>query len=909
MGQLGLFGDPPVDTATAPAVSGAGATQRPGTPSDSGARATQSTQSTRPSADRPDSRESAEGEPPQLPQASQPPQPPVPSQPAMKTQSSIQPHAPQPHRPEPPRRELRNVEDGPFSKALLARELNAAQLAAVTAPPQPLLVVAGAGSGKTRVITYRIARMLAAGAEPRRIFAVTFTNKAAGEMRERVSRLVWDRLNMPAGGLWIGTFHALSARLLRQWGAHIGIRKDFVVYDDDDQKRLMARVLIDLGVPERLFPVRQVLSAVDRAKNQGLGPSTFRADDYFDDVVGKAFALYEERLRAANATDFGGLLVEALRLFEEPTPAREELADRFDHVLVDEFQDTNSVQYRLVRHLSRGAGSITVVGDEDQSIYKWRGADIRNILDFERDHQGAAVVKLEQNYRSTGNILRAANAVIARNTERRPKRLFTEAGDGGPIVVFEGETERDEAEFVAGKISAGLSEAMSPRDYAVFYRTNGQARALEDALRSRDVPYVVVGGTRFFDRAEIKDLISYLRAVSNPDDAMALTRIINTPARGIGDATVERVAQLSRERRISFWEALRQASAASDDSPDGADSRVLGAAPRKKVAAFVELMDALRGEAPALGPAALAERILEASGYRDALAADATFEAEGRIENLLEMVAQMREYEREAEEPSLSGFLERIALASDVDGYDPEKGAVSLMTVHTAKGLEFPVVFLTGMEERIFPHARSIDDDSAVEEERRLCYVAVTRARRELYLTRVRRRRLSGQELPGVPSRFLSELPADALETIVTERPAGYYGGSTEGEGPWGGRWSRDTGDFSRGPSSSAAARRPLPSGGAAGIYGSGTGAKSGAHTGAKAAGKGARPGELEVDYDAGHDSGEPGGLVVGMKLRHAQFGVGEVRAWQGVGADLKVTVRFPTVGLKTILARFLKQP
>ena len=782
----------------------------------------------------------------------------------------------------PPRQPvLYDVQSGPFSDAALAAELNVPQHQAVVAPARPLVVVAGAGSGKTRVITYRIARLVAAGADPRRILSVTFTNKAAGEMRERVSRLLWERMGVSANGLWLGTFHSLSARLLRQWGEHIGIHRDFVVYDDDDQKRLLARVLIDLAVPERLFPVRQVLSAIDSAKNQGLSAADFRPHDYFDDVVAKAYALYEERLRAASATDFGGLLLSALRLCEEPTRARDEIRARFDHVLVDEFQDTNSVQYRLVRQLSGRTGSITVVGDEDQSIYRWRGADIRNILDFERDHNDTCVVKLEQNYRSTGNILRAANAVISRNTERRPKKLFTTSGDGASIVVFEGETERDEADFVAGRIAAGLEEAMSPRDFAVFYRTNAQSRALEEAIRARDLPYVVVGGTRFFDRAEIKNLIAYLRALLNPSDDLALQRIINIPARGIGDATVDRVAARAHECKVSFWSALEE----SAESPT-----LLGSGPRKRVAAFVELMNGLRHESDELGSAALAERVLEASGLRDALAADSSLESEGRMENLLELVAQMREYEREAEEPTLAGFLERVALASDVDGYDPEKGAVSLMTVHTAKGLEFPAVFITGMEERIFPHARSIEDPPGMEEERRLCYVAVTRARKQLYMSRVRRRRLSGMELPGIPSRFLADLPADAVEAIVMERPSEYEGGySADGAGPWGGQWSRPrSGAYAASRTASPAGSPRVP--------------KSPAR-------EPSAPGELVVDYDASGDAGNAGnaGLLVGMKLRHAQFGVGEVRGWQGESNDLKVTVRFPTAGVKTILARFLK--
>jgi DNA helicase-2/ATP-dependent DNA helicase PcrA len=772
----------------------------------------------------------------------------------------------------------RREPSGRFSREALARELNPAQLEAVAFPPKPLLVVAGAGSGKTRVITFRLARLLASGADPRRVMVVTFTNKAAGELRERAAKL----LGIPAqnmGGLWIGTFHSLCARLLRRFGEAVGLRRDFVIYDDDDQRRLMSRVLTDLNVPERLFPVRQVLSAVDRAKNQGITAANYTPGDYFDDVVAKAYTAYEARLASANATDFGGLLLSALLLCGGESPAAAELAGRFDHVLVDEFQDTNSVQYRLVRFLSKRTDSITVVGDEDQSIYKWRGADIRNILDFERDHPGAGVVKLEQNYRSTGHILRAANAIIVRNTERREKRLFTEAPVGDPIVLFEGETERDEAEFVASNIREALRQDAAPREFAVFYRTNGQSRVLEEALRSHDIPYVVVGGTRFYDRAEIKDLVAYLRALQNPDDELSLLRIINVPARGIGDATVERVVAFAREKKLGLWPAL----AAAIEDPE-----LLGAGPRKKLSAFVALMGGLREAARALPTASLAEKVLEESGYRDALAAEASLEAEGRMENLLELVAQMREYERETEEPSLSGFLERIALASDVDGYDPERGAVSLMTVHTAKGLEFPWVFLTGLEENVFPHARSVNDDSAVEEERRLCYVAVTRAMRRLFLSRVRRRRLSGQELPGIPSRFLRDLPSDAVESLVQPRPS-YLEVDTEGAGPWSGRWSRESTMPERVTPArgSAHGRPPAP---------------------ARPAGK---PGQITVHYDedAAPEGNEGLGLRIGARLRHPQFGVGEVRGWQSSGADLKVTMRFPTAGIKTILARFLTRP
>ena len=760
---------------------------------------------------------------------------------------------------------------GRFSASALHRELNPSQVEAVIYPPKPLLVVAGAGSGKTRVITYRLAHLLSQGADPRGILAVTFTNKAARELKERVERL-FGGPGEGTYGMWLGTFHGIAARLLRRFGTAIGVRKEFVIYDDDDSRRLMSRVLADMKVVEKNFPVRQVLSLIDRAKNQGVTADNFPSGDYFDEVVSKAYRLYEERLTAANAVDFGGLLLSARNLCKADCSAAPELAHLFDHVMVDEFQDTNSVQYRLVRFLSHRTGSITVVGDEDQSIYRWRGADIRNILDFEHDHAGAGVIKLEQNYRSTSNILRTANAVITRNKERRPKRLFTEQDAGAPVVAFEGDSEREEAEFVAATIGADLAKDAAPRDFAVFYRTNAQSRVIEEALRVRNIPYVIVGGTRFYDRAEVKDLLSYLRVLQNPEDSIGLQRIINVPARGIGNTTLDRLLAVATEHHASLFAALEIATQ---------DPAILGQAARRKVAEFFALMTRLRASL-ALPPAELAEKVLEESGYRDFLAADASLESEGRLENLLELVGQMREYERDSEEPTLSGFLERITLASDVDGYDPDKGAVALMTVHTAKGLEFDVVFVTGLEEGTFPHQRSIDDDGAMEEERRLCYVAVTRARKRLFLCRARWRRLSGQTFGGIPSRFLRDLPPEGVEHIVTPQRS-YQDVNTEGAGPWQGRWNKDGGNTRSPPG------RPAPPSGAA------------------------PRGEITRHYDEGAAPGGAGegelGLRVGVKVRHAQFGIGEVRAWQSSGADLKVTVRFPSVGAKTVLARFLARP
>jgi DNA helicase-2/ATP-dependent DNA helicase PcrA len=549
-----------------------------------------------------------------------------------------------------------------------------------------------------------------------------------------------------------------------------------------------------------------------------------------------------------------------------------------------------------VRFLSLRTGSITVVGDEDQSIYRWRGADIRNILDFTRDHPGATVIKLEQNYRSTNNILRVANAIIARNTERRPKRLVTEQGAGAPVTVFEGENEREEAEYVAGDIAAQTALGHAPRDFAIFYRTNAQSRVLEEVLRARNIPYIVVGGTRFYDRAEIKDLLAYLRFLQNPADSLALMRIINVPARGIGSTTVERLIAVADQHGLSLSAALEVATA---------DIAILGRAAQRKVADFSALLAELRN-ALGLSPAALAEKVLERSGYRDALTADGSLESEGRKENLLELVAQIREYERESERegeaPSLAGFLERVTLVADVDEYDADKGAVALMTVHTAKGLEFDAVFVTGMEEGIFPHQRSIDDDGAMEEERRLCYVAVTRARKRLMLCRARARRLSGKTFEGVPSRFLRDLPPDGIEHLVTARPD-YLEVGGRGAGPWQGGWNRAAlPDGSARPPSSPRSR--VPAGSALGRYGSPGESPPPQLPGPPPA---TARGEITVHYDQDVSAGEDElGLHAGVKVRHQQFGTGEVRACHPSGSDLKVTVAFAKVGTKTVLARFL---
>ena len=801
-------------------------------------------------------------------------------------------------RPRPETETQRDKRPEPFSPEVLARELNPAQLEAVLHPPGPLVVVAGAGSGKTRVITYRLARLVATGADPRRILAVTFTNKAAGEMRERVDKLLWERMKVGSRGLWVGTFHAISARLLRQWAEAVGLRKDFVIYDDDDQKRLLGRVLTDLKVPERMFPVRQVLSAIDRAKNAGTTAASFNTDDYFDDVVGKAYKLYQERLAAANATDFGDLLLRRWSSCAGDTPAAQELAERFDHVLVDEFQDTNSVQYRLVRllvaadrqhHRRRRRGPV------DLPLARRRHAQhprLRARPPGRARGQAGAELPLDRQHparrqRDHREEQRAASRSAC--SPRRATASRSSSSRGRPSATRRSSSPRASRRR--------CSTTLAPRDFAVFYRTNAQSRVLEEALRARDLPYAVVGGTRFFDRAEIKDLLALPARHRQPGrrpraaadhqhpDARHRRRPPST-----GSASSSTSGRSRPGRRWSWSRPTRQ---------------LLGAGPRKKLAAFVELMRKLRdgGRRPRPGVAgregAGGERLPRRAGRRGDAGGRGADREPARARG------QMREYEREAEEPTLHGFLERVALASDVDGYDPEKGAVSLMTVHTAKGLEFPVVFLTGLEERIFPHARSVDDDSAVEEERRLCYVAVTRARDAAAPVA----RAPPPALGAGAARHPQPLPARAA---ARGRRADHHGAparvrrlrSSEGRGPWGGRWSRDeepAASHCDQRSEFAHCRRGAPR------------ARAGTAMPRARRPHGRRPrrsqpGEIVVEYDADESAAGPG-LQVGAKLRHPSFGIGEVRAWQGAGADLKVTMRFPGAGVKTILARFLSKP
>ena len=668
--------------------------------------------------------------------------------------------------------------------AELLHGLNPAQIEAVTAPPAPLLVVAGAGSGKTRVLTHRIAHLVEErGAAPSTILSITFTNKAATEMAERVNGL----LGRHATGMWVMTFHAACARILRAEATRIGFRQSFSIYDAADQVRLVRSIIEDdLGRDAKRYPPRGVHARISWAKNQLMSPEQFSAqhDGYFDTTVGEVYRRYQDRLREAGAMDFDDLLVHTAHLLEQIPEARDRWQHAFEHVLVDEYQDTNHAQYRLVRALAERHHSVTVVGDSDQSIYSWRGADIRNILDFERDFPEARTIRLEQNYRSTQTILDGANAVIAHNRDRQEKALWSELGPGEPIQIVECADERSEARYVVGQIARIVGEGGSLRDAAVFYRTNAQSRALEEALRQADIPYRIVGGAGFYDRQEIKDALAYLRAIANPADDVSLRRIINVPRRGIGDTTVSRLAEHAASQGITLREAL-----------DHAEAVLPGAAARKAVAAFADLLQRLADAARDLEPGELLERVYEETGMIEALRAERTLEASGRIENLAELLGVAASAIRTGDAPAdLATFLQELSLVSDADELPDaeDDAAVTLMTLHTAKGLEFARVYMVGMEDNVFPHIRALEEAN-LEEERRLCYVGMTRAREQLTLTYARTRSLYGRSEANPPSTFLAEIPSDAVELqrVGARGGTALPGGSTASQ--WGDRAPRAT--------------------------------------------------------------------------------------------------------------------
>jgi len=724
--------------------------------------------------------------------------------------------------------------------------LNPQQREAVTHCGSPLLVLAGAGSGKTRTLIQRIAWLMRdQGVAPWQILAVTFTNKAAAEMRERLAAILPD-----CESPWVATFHASCVRILRQEITLLGYARDFVIYDDQDQQRLLKQVLVELGISEKVLRPAAAAQAIDQAKNRGLGPEDLLEQQGHPPELAEIYRRYQRRLKQANALDFGDLLLLLVKLFEDHPARLQHWQERFRHILVDEFQDTNGIQYQLVNLLARPHRNLCVVGDDDQSIYAWRGAEIANILNFERDYPGTKIIRLEQNYRSTRNILDAAGAVVEQNLARKGKRLWTDNPLGEPVRIESCSDDLEEARFVSREINRLIQNGGSLREIAVFYRTNAQSRALEEALAFARIPYVMYGGVRFFARLEIKDALSYLRLLYNPADSLAALRIINVPTRGIGKISIERIAQHQGES-LSFFAACRQAL----------EKSLVSAGISAKLRVFVELIERFRARLEQQPYPELMAELLEESGYLPALREEADSaltdgqrqEARGRLENLEQLLAGMEEHHARA--GSLADYLEEIALVTDLDRLDQQKDHVTLMTLHAAKGLEFPVVFMTGLEEGLFPHNRG--DGSNVEEERRLCYVGMTRAMKHLYLTHARRRRIYGSYQYNAPSRFLAEIPRPSEPTPLPQETGGHNLAAL----------------FATVDDDSSTARL------------------------AATADEGL--GEIEVIPEAEE------GLRLGMRVRHIKFGIGTVRRLEGRGENQKVIVYFERIGPKKLLLRF----
>lgn len=747
--------------------------------------------------------------------------------------------------------------------------LNGPQREAVVTIDGPLLVLAGAGSGKTRVLTYRIANLIENhGVAPWEILAITFTNKAAAEMRERLNALVGPRCR----GMWVSTFHSMCVRILRADAEKLGFTRNFTIYDVDDQKRLYKEIMAELDIDPKRFPANALMNRISTAKNELVVPGDFekQASDPVGKVAARVYARLQERLRAANAFDFDDLLLYAYLLLKNHEDVRAAYQQRFRYLMVDEYQDTNHAQYAITQLLAEGHKNIMVVGDDDQSIYSWRGADLRNILEFEQDYPNAHVVKLEQNYRSVGNVLAAANAVIANNQHRKQKKLFTASEDGEKINVYLAADERDEGRWIAGEIEKQRSAGLSYNQVAVFYRTNAQSRMLEDMLLRAGVPYRIVGGTRFFDRAEIRDVMAYLTLIVNPADDIAAKRVVNVPRRGIGKTTIERIEQFGREMDMPFIEAAELAIV----DPE------LRASTRQSVASFVGLINEARTYGGDLRK--VIEAVIDKSGLIGALQAENTDEARGRIENIQEFLGVVDEFvdthddedadyaaptaegDDEAADAaparvlrgdSLADFIEWVRLRTDLDTVAEDGNAVTLMTVHSSKGLEFDCVFVAGMEETLFPHMNSVGDAASVEEERRLAYVAITRARKRLFLTCASQRQIFGQTSANPVSRFIQEIPAELRQSSGVGS-AGFSGTGWEKRG----------------------SRRGIAGSGAE----AGEGRVFGRSSASGSAGRSDRRAEAYARPDAGKKAAAKMAFAAGDSVDHKTFGRGKVTKVDG---------------------------
>ena len=728
------------------------------------------------------------------------------------------------------------------------------------------MILAGAGSGKTRVIAHRIAHIVSEHlADPDRILAVTFTNKAAGEMRTRVEAL----LRTDCQRMWISTFHALCARLLRREAPHIGLSRDFVIYDSTDQLTLMKQALREIGQDDSTLQPRLALSRISHAKNRMEGPETFAANAWNpkEAHIGKLYEIYIQRLKDANALDFDDLLLRTVELFDKTPAVRERYAQKFRFVMVDEYQDTNRPQYLLIQQLAGAHRNLCVVGDPDQSIYKWRGADLRNILDFEHDFPEAMIVRLERNYRSTQVILDAASAVISQNRNRKEKRLYTDRVGGARILYYRAGDDIDEAEFIARTSRTALHEDPD-NTVAVLYRTNAQSRTVEDALRRAGIAYKIVGGVRFYERKEIKDALAYLRLVLNPHDDVSLRRVINVPARGIGKGVMDALEAVELGDAVVLPPLLAGLQPVATNNSLWArlvhalDGRLLNARASASLAAFRDLIVNLTSMAAEESVSIALGKVLDRSGYLQNLREERSEEAESRIENLMELVSAAREYETRTAEPSLAGFVDQLSLLSDVDEESGTRDArVLMMTLHSAKGLEFPVVMISGLEEGLFPHSRSAEDEAELEEERRLCYVGITRAQRRLVLTSAARRRVFGDYQSTDASRFIDEIPAGLIEEVASAYLP---------------------------PQQSFSQFRGTP-------YGKGSGYRGRARE------------ESPVYAYEDEDQSVPSGLKPGLRVRHPAFGLGTIVSVEPLDDDTKLIVRFASVGQKTLRAKFAK--
>ena len=764
-------------------------------------------------------------------------------------------------------------------------DLNPMQRRAAETLEGPVLILAGAGSGKTRTLTYRVANLLEHGVKAWHILALTFTNKAAREMRERIERLA----GADAGEAWIGTFHSICCRILRRDIEKLGYERSFTIYDDDDQQRVIKAVLKELDIDEKFLPPKAVSADISDAKNRLLSPDEWlqkRGSDYRSQKTHDVMTRYEQRLRAANALDFDDLLVKTLQLFVEHPPVLEYYQGRFQYVHVDEYQDTNYAQYQLVRLITRESRNLCVVGDDDQSIYGWRGADIRNILDFEKDFPDATVIKLEQNYRSTANILDAANQIIAHNEGRKEKELWTEDGEGEKITLYAAADERDEAAWICQRIRQLQRGGTPYGSIAILYRMHALSRVLEETLMRAGIPYHVYGGTRFYDRREVRDVLAYLRVIQNPADDISLSRIINVPKRAIGDSTVEQLTQYARQNDMSLYAAVAA-------PPDTLASRA-----RKSVNDFSSLIVSLLLAKETLPLSEFVQKVIDDSGLIAQYQKEENEENQARIENIREFMGAVTEFEQKSEDKSLFAFLENVALVTELDNQDSAPSFVTMMTLHSAKGLEYDAVFMSGMEEGIFPSARAMQEDNRVEEERRLCYVGVTRARKLLHLSYARRRMLFNQMQFNAPSCFLQEIPKRLIreeQSSAAQSTSYGYGAPAArgaGWGSYGGSGMRRQGGYQDNES------RPQ--------YGYGDAMPQRRAPAPKAPARPAQqpwniPGVQRGFVPSPARSVQVQLFKVGDKVQHPKFGKGVIREVTGSGDAARLHIVFPVFGEKVL--------